>query len=125
MDPLVLLAALGPILGRAANAAVDRWISRGDVKAATVAEAVELSRLRIEEFRALNDAGAQGDTYPWVNAIIRLQRPLIVVAIGALALWQVATVGDVSPAVQNALGAVGAYLFMDRTLFHARRAPER
>lgn len=123
MDPLTLLGAVAPILGRLANAAINRWIAPSEFKPATIDEAVRLSELRIKEFQALNAAGAEGETYPWVNAIIRLQRPAVVVGVLLFAGWQIVTLGSITEPMQNALGVIGAYLFMDRTLFHLRGKP--
>lgn len=118
MDPITLLAALGPLLGKLGNAAIDRWIRPDQFKPATIDDVEKMARLEIERFKVMNEAGGGTPSYPWVTAIIQLQRPAIVVGVLAMALWQVTTVGNVSEFVQNALGIVGSYLFMDRTLFH-------
>lgn len=118
MDPITLLAALGPLFGKLGSAAIDRWIRPDSFKPATIDDVEKMTRLEIERFKALNEAGGGTPSYPWVAAIIQLQRPSIVVAVLAMALWQVVTLGNVSEFVQNALGVVGSYLFMDRTLFH-------
>lgn len=121
MDPITLLGAVAPILGRLANAAINRFVAPQDLKPATIDDAVKLSDLRIREFQAMNSAGGDGPTYPWVNAILKLQRPTVVLVVLAMAGWQVVTTGTVSEPIQNALGLVGSYLFMDRTLFHVSR----
>jgi hypothetical protein len=118
MDPITLLAALGPLLGKLGNAAIDRWVRPDQFKPATVDEVEKLARIEIERFKALNEAGTSGPSYPWVNAIIQLQRPAVIAGLLAAALWQIAAQGEVSEFIANALGVVGSYLFMDRTLFH-------
>lgn len=118
MDPITLIGALGPLLGRFANAAIDRWIRPEQFKPASVDDVARLAQIDIDRFKAMNEAGGAQQSYPWVAAVIQLQRPAVVAGVLAMALLQVATTGNVSDAVQNALGIVGSYLFMDRTLFH-------
>lgn len=117
MEPITLLGALGPILAKLASAAIDRWVRPETFKPATIDEVEKLARIEIDRFRAMNDIAGNATTYPWVTAIIQLQRPTVVAVLLLLALWQVATFGEVSSFTANALGVVGSYLFMDRTLF--------
>lgn len=118
MDPITLLGAFGPLLGKLGNAAIDRWVRPDQFKPATIDEVVRLAQIDIDRFKAMNEAGGAQQSYPWVAAVIQLQRPAVVAGVLAMALYQVGTVGNVSEFVQNALGIVGSYLFMDRTLFH-------
>ena len=68
-------------------------------------------------FKAMNEAGGTNPSYPWVEAIIRLQRPLV--AFIALSVWAWShTYGVASPEVDNFSAIIGFYLFGDRTLFH-------
>jgi hypothetical protein len=70
-------------------------------------------------FKALNEAGGSNPSYLWVEAIVRLQRPLVVaVSLGAWAYTHV--VGMSSPEVDNFAAIVGFYLFGDRTMFYAK-----
>lgn len=118
MDPITLLGALGPLLGKLGNAAIDRWVKPDEFKPATVDDVEKLARIEIDRFKAINEAGGPQPSYPWVAAIIQLQRPAVVAGLFAMAGIQIATRGDVSDFIANALGIVGSYLFMDRTLFH-------
>ena len=68
----------------------------------------------VELFQAMNAAGGSGSSYPWVEAFVRLQRP--VVACVVLGTWGASHVWKFnSPAIDNFAGAVGFYLFGDRT----------
>ena len=70
-------------------------------------------------FKALNEAGGSNPSYLWVEAIVRLQRPLVVsIALGAWAYTHV--MGIPSPEVDNFAAIVGFYLFGDRTMFYAK-----
>jgi hypothetical protein len=74
----------------------------------------------VEMFKAMNNVGGTGTTYPWVEAIIRLMRPSV--AIIVLGTWSFMEItGDSTPAVSNFASAVGFYLFGDRTLFYAQK----
>jgi hypothetical protein len=74
----------------------------------------------LEMFKAMNNAGGGGSTYPWVEAVVRLMRP----AVGAIVLgtWSfMMLTGQENLAVNNFASAVGFYLFGDRTLFYAQK----
>ena len=122
MDPITLAAALLPLLGKAGEAVINRFIAPKDLRPATVDDAVKLTDLEIRRFEALNAASGGQPSYPWVAAVIQLQRPAVVAGVLLLAGWQTVTAGAPSDAVWNALGVVGSYLFMDRTLFHLSKA---
>lgn len=75
----------------------------------------------VDLFKAMNEAGGSSPSYPWVEAIVRLQRPAVAAAV--LTVWGYSRLyGVPSEAVDNFAGCVGFYLFGDRTLFHAKRA---
>mgnify|MGYP000529475549 CR=1 FL=1 len=80
-----------------------------------------MQRVDVERFAAINSAAGSNASYPWVEAIIRLQRPAV--AVGVLAVWAVDHLGAVpTGAVDNFAAAIGFYLFGDRTLFHIKQA---
>lgn len=121
MDPLTALAAFGPLLVDLGKSAIARWIAPDTFKPATVAEWLQMRQADVELFKAMNEAGGAGQSYPWAEAIVRLQRPAV--AALALGVWAWShTYGVQSPEVDNFAGAVGFYLFGDRTLFYSRKA---
>lgn len=78
-----------------------------------------MKQLDLEMFKALNEAGGTNPSYLWVEAIVRLQRPMV--ALIALATWCYAnTYGTPSIEVNNFAAVIGFYLFGDRTLFYAK-----
>lgn len=117
MDPLTALAALLPLGVEFGKAAIQRWIAPDAVKPATFADLLELRRLDAELFKAMQ--GQDGGSYPWVDAVRKLQRPIFTAGVLAVWAWQ-ASDGAPSPDVVNMAGAVGFYLFGDRTLFYVR-----
>jgi hypothetical protein len=121
MDPLTALTAFAPVLVEAAKAAVSRWIAPEQFRPASIEQWALMQDKQIALFQALNSAGAGGVSYPWVEAIVRLQRPLVAALVLLVWGWS-RTVGTPSEAVDNAAAAVAFYLFGDRTLFYSRRA---
>lgn len=124
MDLLTALAAFGPLAVELGKALIGRFIAPDVFKPATVADWLAMRQSDIDLFRAMNEAGGGGESYPWVNAIVKLQRPAV--AAIALGTWGVlhltAAPGADLAAVDNFAAAVGFYLFGDRTLFHSKRA---
>lgn len=121
MDPLTVLAALGPLAVDLGKAAIGKFFGQADYKPVSIDEWARMRQTEIDQFRAVNQAGAEGESYPWVHAIIKLQRPAVVAMTLTVWAWS-RTYGVPSEAIDNAAGIVGFYLFGDRTLVHAKRA---
>lgn len=124
MDPLTILAALGPLAVDLGKSLIARFIAPDVFKPANVGEYLQMRSQDLAMFQAMNASGGSA-SYPWVEAIVRLQRP----AVGAvvLATWAYVTLDPAiavgtREAVNNFAGAVGFYLFGDRTLFYSRKA---
>lgn len=121
MEPITALAALAPLVVDAGKALIGKYFGSHDYKPVSVDEWARMRQVEIDAFRAVNAAGAEGESYPWVNAVIKLQRPAVVGITLATWAWS-RTYGVPSEAIDNAAGIVGFYLFGDRTLVHAKRA---
>lgn len=120
MDPITALTALLPLGLEAGRAAIQRWIAPDRVKPADFGQLLELKRLELDQWTAMQ--GGSGQSYPWVEAVRQLQRPAMVVVVLGAWTFQAAT-GEVNDTVGNMAAAVGFYLFGDRTLFHIKGAP--
>ena len=121
MDPLTILAALGPLAVDLGKSLLARYIQTDGYKPVNIDEYVQMRQLDLDMFKAMNDAGGTNPSYPWVEAIVRLMRP----GVAAIVLGTWATLklqGQSSEAVDNFAASVGFYLFGDRTLFYARKA---
>jgi hypothetical protein len=121
MDPLTALAAFAPVVVEAGKAAVSRWLAPAEFKPASVEQWLAMKDKEIALFNAINAAGGGTASYPWVEAIVRLQRPFVVACVLVVWAWS-RSVGVPSEAIDNAAAIVGFYLFGDRTLLYARRA---
>lgn len=121
MDPLTVLAAFGPLAVELGKSLIGRFIAPDTFKPATVDDWLKMRAADVDMFKAMQDQG--GDTgYPWVAAIIRLQRPAV--AAIALTTWAYQSIyvpGGATETVSNFAACIGFYLFGDRTLFYARK----
>lgn len=123
MDPLTILAALGPLAVDLGKSLISRFIAPETFRPANITEWLQMRDQELRMFTAMNASGGQA-SYPWVEAVVRLQRP----AVGAIVLgvWAYSHISGAAPlgasldAVNNFAGAVGFYLFGDRTLFYAK-----
>ena len=119
MDPITLLAAFAPLAVDLGKSLIAKFVAPENFKPATIEQYVEVKKLDLEMFKALNNAGGANPSYMWVEAIVRLQRPLVVaIALGTW-LWS-HTYGVPSAEVDNFAAVVGFYLFGDRTMFYAK-----
>ena len=121
MDPLTILAALGPLVIEGGKAAIQRWLAPDEFKPANIDQYVQMRQIDLDMFKAMNDAGGTNATYEWVEAIIRLMRPAATILV--IGTWSALALQDINiPAVDNFAAAIGFYLFGDRTLFYTRKA---
>jgi hypothetical protein len=121
MDPLTILAALGPLAVDLGKSLIGRFIQTDTYKPVNVDEYVKMRQLDLDMFKAMNDAGGTNPSYPWVEAAVRLMRPAVgVIVLGTWAYLKINSID--SESVDNFAGAVGFYLFGDRTLFYARKS---
>lgn len=121
MDPITILAALGPLAVDLGKSLIGRFIQTDNYKPVNVDEYVKMKQLDLELFQAMNDAGGTNPSYPWVEAAVRLMRPIVGIIV--LVTWAYLEMTDsASESVSNFASAVGFYLFGDRTLFYARKA---
>lgn len=120
MDPLTILAALGPLAVDLGKSLIGRFIQTDTYKPVNVDEYVKMRQLDLDMFKAMNDAGGTNPSYPWVEAAVRLMRPAVaMIVLGTWASMKLSNMDSAS--VDNFAAAVGFYLFGDRTLFYARK----
>lgn len=120
MDPLTILAALGPLAVDLGKSLIGRFIQTDTYKPVNIDEYAKMRQLDLDMFKAMNDAGGTNPSYPWVEAAVRLMRPAV--ALVVLGTWATLKLNNMdSASVDNFAAAVGFYLFGDRTLFYARK----
>ena len=119
MDPITILAAFAPLAVDFGKSLIAKFVAPENFKPATIEQYTEMKKLDIDMFKALNSAGGSNPSYMWVEAIVRLQRPLVVAI--ALSAWAYTHLAGVpSSEVDNFAAIVGFYLFGDRTMFYAK-----
>jgi uncharacterized membrane protein len=70
----------------------------------------------------MNEAGGGNASYPWVEAIIRLMRPLIgIIVLSTWAYLAIIGDGEVNEQVSNFASVIGFYLFGERSLFYVKK----
>lgn len=120
-DPITLLAALGPLVVKGGEALIQKYITPDTYKPTNIAEFIQIKQLDLDFFNAVNNAGGNNASYPWVEAAVRLMRPTIALAtIGTWAFCHL-TNSNCGPEVDNFAAAIGFYLFGDRSLFYATK----
>lgn len=121
MDPLTALAAFGPLVVDLGKSLIAKFVAPEEFKPATIEQYVQMRQVDLDMFKAMNDAGGSNPSYPWVEAVTRLMRPTVGVIV--LSVWAVLELtGQQSVAATNFAGAVGFWLFGDRTLFYASKS---
>jgi hypothetical protein len=119
MDPVTLLAALGPLAVDLGKSLISRFIAPNEFKPATIEQYTQMKHIDLEFFKAMNEAGGGNASYPWVEAIIRLMRPGIGLLV--LSVWAYMHVNAIAtPEIDNFASAIGFYLFGERSLFYIR-----
>jgi len=111
IDPVTILAALGPLAVDLGKSLINRFIAP---------EYAQMKQIDLEFFKVMNEAGGGNPSYPWVEAIVRLMRPFIGLLV--LATWATMHLqGIATPEVDNFASAVGFYLFGERSLFYIKK----
>ena len=121
IDPITILAALGPLAVDLGKSLINRFIAPDQFKPATIEQYTQMKQIDLEFFKVMNEAGGGNPSYPWVEAIIRLMRPIIGLLV--LSTWVIMHLnGTATPEVDNFASAVGFYLFGERSLLHIRKS---
>lgn len=125
MDLVSALAIFGPLAVKLGESVINKFIAPDVFKPATIDDWVKMKELDVKHFEVLNAAGGTNASYPWVEAVVRLMRPGIAIAV--IGTWAVCKLGSFNcgPEVDNFAAAIGFYLFGDRTLFYANKAAKK
>ena len=122
MDPITILAALGPVVVDLGKSLINRFIAPDQFKPATIEQYAKMKEIDLEFFKTMNEAGGGNASYPWVEAIIRLMRPLIgIIVLSTWAYLALVGNGEVNEQVANFASVIGFYLFGERSLFYVKK----
>jgi hypothetical protein len=122
MDPITILAALGPVAVDLGKSLINRFIAPDQFKPATIEQYAKMKEIDLEFFKTMNEAGGGNASYPWVEAIIRLMRPLIgIIVLSTWAYLAIIGDGEVNEQVSNFASVIGFYLFGERSLFYVKK----
>lgn len=122
MDPITILSTFLPLLVQGGKAAINKWLGETNFKPASIEEFVQIKDKELELFKAINQAGGNNVSYPWVEAIIRLQRPFVVACV--LTTWAYAhyLAWEDTSSIDNAASVVAFYLFGERSMLYLKGA---
>ena len=122
MDPITILAALGPVAVDLGKSLINRFIAPDQFKPATIEQYAKMKEIDLEFFKTMNEGGWGNGCYPWVEAIIRLMRPLIgIIVLSTWASLAIICDGEVNEQVSNFASVIGFYLFGERSLFYVKK----
>ena len=122
MDPITILTALGPVAVDLGKSLINRFIAPDQFKPATIEQYAKMKEIDLEFFKTMNEAGGGNASYPWVEAIIRLMRPLIgIIVLSTWAYLAIIGDGEVNEQVSNFASVIGFYLFGERSLFYVKK----
>ena len=120
MDPITILSAFAPVVMDLGKSLINKFVAPDQFKPATIEQYTQMKQIDLDMFKAMNDAGGGNPSYPWVEAITRLLRPIIGIIV--LVTWSYMQLkGVATDEVNDFACAVGFYLFAERSLFHARK----
>ncbi len=120
MDPMTLLTAFGPLALDLGKSLINRFVAPDVFKPANIDQYVQMKKIDLDFFKTMNEVGGGNQSYPWVEAIVRLMRPVIGLLV--LSVWcYTAMSGNMSEEVNNFASAVGFYLFGERSLFYIKK----
>lgn len=120
MDPVTILAALGPLAVDLGKSLINKFIAPNQFKPATIEQYTQMKSIDLEFFKVMNEVGAGNPSYPWVEAIVRLMRPVIGLLVLSTWVYTICS-GHPSEEVNNFASAVGFYLFGERSLFYIKK----
>lgn len=121
MDPITILAGLGPVAVDLVKSVIGRFFPSDGYKPANIAEWLQIQQIELEKFKAMQDTGTDTGV-PWANVLLRLQKPAyasLVLLIWAYQEW--AFPAGANDNVITFAQAIGFWLFGEKALFVARK----
>lgn len=120
-----LVPALVPALADGVRGVVTKLTGGAGAQPTSIAEVIQLMQAEVERIKALAALDSGGETYKWVEAIRKLQRP--VVAMGVLGAWIACNVFSLGDAYSREITTqlaqiVFSYLFGERAYLAAKGA---
>lgn len=119
----VVLPALLPALGDGIRGLFNKFTGNAGAKPANVGEVIQLMQADTDRLKAIADMEKGGDTYMWVEAVRKLQRPVAVALI--ISAYVAAALFSDNQAMIDGLSVyaqmVTFYLFGDRSYAYLKK----
>lgn len=120
MDPITLVALFGPLIKSGGQALINKFSKGEQYKPANVDDAIKLMQAETEALKVrVSVADTQDVSYPWVAALVKLQRPIIVYGtISGFMLLTLFNLGtpEAAKMLSDLANIVIFWLFGERTL---------
>ena len=119
----VILPSLIPVAVDGVRGLINKFTGGAGAKPSNPDDVVKLMEAETKRLQALANLEGTGQTYKWVEAVRKLQRPFYGLAALIMYMWAIssdvdtATVTEISQWVQM----FGFYLFGDRTYMYLKR----
>ena len=125
IDPITLIALVGPLIKSGGQALINKLAGGEQYKPANVDDAIKLMQAETEALKArVSVADTNEASYPWVAAMVKLQRPVIVygsiTGYMIMSLWGLGT-PESSKMVGELATIVIFWLFGERTMLKINR----
>jgi len=120
IDPVTLIALVGPLIKSGGQALINKFAKGEQYKPANVDDAIKLMQAETEALKArIQVADTNEASYPWVAALVKLQRPVIVY--GSITGYMIMALFDLgNPDAQKMVGELATivifWLFGERTM---------
>lgn len=120
IDPITLVALFGPLIKSGGQALINKFSKGEQYKPANVDDAIKLMGAETEALKArIAVADTSDPSYPWVAALVKLQRPIIVYGtISGFMLMALFDLGtpEAAKTLSDLANIVIFWLFGERTL---------
>jgi hypothetical protein len=122
IDPVTLIALFGPLIKSGGQALINKFAKGEQYKPANLDDAIKLMAAETEQLKVRISAADTTDaSYPWVAALVKLQRPVIVY--GTITGFMILTLFSLgTPEAQKVLADLSSmvifWLFGERTMMH-------
>ena len=120
----VVLPSLLPVAIDGVRGLVNKFTGGAAAKPSNPDDVVKLMDAETQRLKALSQLEGNGQTYKWVEAVRKLQRPVYGLAALIMYGWAVTSGADQTTTAEIAqwVQMFGFYLFGDRTYMHLKQA---
>jgi hypothetical protein len=119
----VIIPSLIPVAVDGIRGLVNKFTGGAAAKPSNPDDVVKLMEAETKRLQALANLEGSGETYKWVEAVRKLQRPVYGLASLLMYMWAVGSSADagVTAEISQWVQMFGFYLFGDRTYMYLKK----